>query len=173
MAENIQDEESSDKAGSSGGKKKLIILIAIGALLITISVGGTLYFLGFFNAEEASGEDVVPGEITEMKEPAIYYPLKPPFIVNYQSRGRQRFLQVSVTVMAREQDAIDAIQMHMPLIKNRLVMLFSGEVYEELHTDEGRELLRQKTLMAIQTILQQEIGKPGIEQVLFENFVMQ
>ena len=61
----------------------------------------------------------------------------------------------------------------MPLIKNRLVMLFGGEVYEELQTDEGRELLRQKALEAVKEITEQELGKSDIEQILFTNFVMQ
>lgn len=166
-----ENEEGSEKAG--GGMKKIIIIAVLGILLVGGSVGATLYFFGVFDEESESIVEEGESELVEVKMPAIYFPIKPPFIVNFQSRGRQRFLQVSVTVMSREQDAIDAIQAHAPLIKNRLVMLFSGEVYEELYTDEGRELLRLKTLTAIQSLLEQEIGKPGIEQVLFENFVMQ
>ena len=36
------------------------------------------------------------------------------------------------------------------------------EVYEDLQTDEGRELLRQKALESIQAIMQQEIGKAEV-----------
>jgi flagellar FliL protein len=52
------------------------------------------------------------------------------------------------------------------------VMLLSGESFEKLQTDEGRVLLQQKLLTAIQEILQKETGKAGIEQVLFTGFVM-
>jgi flagellar FliL protein len=52
-------------------------------------------------------------------------------------------------------------------------MLFSGESYEELQTHEGKELLRQKSLTALQELLQQEVGKSDIEEVLFTSFVMQ
>lgn len=176
MAEKNENDSENEEEGSekaSGGMKKIIIIAVLGILLIGGSVGATLYFFGAFDDESEVVAEEGEGEPVDVKMPAIYFPIKPPFIVNFQSRGRQRFLQVSVTVMSREQDAIDAIQTHSPLIKNRLVMLFSGEVYEELYTDEGRELLRLKTLTAIQKLLEQEIGKPGIEQVLFENFVMQ
>lgn len=173
MAEENETESEEESEKPSGGMKKNIIIAVIALVLVGGSVGATLYFLGFFEDESEVVAEEGEIEPVEVKQPAIYFPIKPVFIVNFQSRGRQRFLQVSVTVMSRENDVIDSVQTHLPLIKNRLVMLFSGEVYEELHTGEGRELLRLKTLAAIQGILEQEIGKPGIEQVLFENFVMQ
>jgi flagellar FliL protein len=61
----------------------------------------------------------------------------------------------------------------MPMIRNALVLQFGGQVYADLQTAEGKELLRQQALENIQNLLQQEIGKPGVEQVLFTNFVMQ
>jgi flagellar FliL protein len=114
-------------------------------------------------------------EVEELKPKlaAIYFPLKPALIVNYQARGRQRFLQAEITIMAREDDVIEAVEMHMPMIRNSLILLFSGQVYEELQTDEGRELLRQAALAELQTIIEKELGKPGIEKVLFTNLVMQ
>ncbi len=164
---------------SSGGKKKIVALTAIGVLLICLSVGGTLLALQFFvppapppETQEQALEEA-EAEPSSSKQPAIYYPLKPPIIVNYQARGRQRFLQIELTLMARDDYAIDAIETHMPMIRNGLVMLLSGQVYEDLQTAEGKELLRQRALEEIQQLLQQEIDKPGIEQVLFTNFVMQ
>lgn len=175
-----QDEnegEQTDKSG--GGKLKLVILILAGVLLIASSIGGTLYLLGFFDSEdipevvEQEGQEQQKEPKTAQRPPAMYFPIKPPFVVNFQSRGRQRFLQVDVAIMTRNQQVYGAIQTHLPLIKNRLVMLFGGQVYEELQTDEGRELLRQKALEAIQSILDAEIGEAEIDQVLFTNFVMQ
>lgn len=167
-----QDAETNEAEGKSGGGKKILLIVFGGLLFVGIVVVATLYFLGYFNQGEEAVETEA-GEQQELRAQAIYYPIKPPFIINYQSRGRQRFLQVSVTVMSRDPQAIEAVQTHLPLLKNQLVMMFGGAAFEDLHTDEGREMLRLKTLTAIQDILTQEIGRPGIEQVLFENFVMQ
>lgn len=167
-----ETEEGEKKAG--GGKGKLLIFIVIGLLLVAISVGGTLFFLGVFDSDEVAEEGADLAEpVAEATKPAMYFPIKPAFVVNFQSRGRTRYLQADVTVMTRNPAVFDAIQMHLPLIKNKLVMLFSGAVYEELQTDEGKELLRQQALVALQEIMQQEIGEAGVEQVLFTNFVMQ
>ena len=75
--------------------------------------------------------------------------------------------------MVREEDVVAAIEEHSTMLQHGLLMLFSGQDYGELQTAEGKELLRQMALEEVQRMLEQEIGKPGIEQVLFTNFVMQ
>jgi flagellar FliL protein len=75
--------------------------------------------------------------------------------------------------MAHEQSAIDAVQKHMPVIRNNLMLLFSGQDYQVIRTREGKEALRARTLTEIQSILKQRTGKPGVEAVYFTSFVMQ
>ncbi|MDN3639864.1 flagellar basal body-associated FliL family protein [Simiduia curdlanivorans] len=177
MAKPNETPEVENAPEGAGGKKKLIILIVLGMVLVGISVGGTLFALKMFSGEEAAvaAEGDEEGEATApvVKLPAVYFPLKPAIIVNFQSRGRQRFLQAEVTLKIREPDVVAAVELHMPMIRNALVMLLGGQVYEDLQTHEGKELLRQQALAEIQRLIEIEIGKPGVEQVLFTNFVMQ
>lgn len=162
-------------------RKKLIILIVLGLLAVAGSVVGTLYLLGVFDSdepamamEEGAADSEGPSQASSNKpRPAMYFPIKPAFVVNFPTRGKQRYLQVEITVMTRDPDIFTALQTHMPLVKNRLVLLLGGQIYEELQTDEGKELLRQKALQALDEIMQQELGKAGVEEVLFINFVMQ
>jgi flagellar FliL protein len=184
MAEE-EEQENSEEEKPKGNKKKIILFVALILLLIGMSVGGTLVAVKMLMPQseeedvvelDAEGNpivDVDEEEAAQPKPPAIYFPLKPPLIVNYQARGRQRFLQAEISVMARESDVIEAIELHMPMIRNSLIMLFSGQVYEELQTEEGRELLRQDALLELQSILEKELGKPGVEKLLFTNMVMQ
>ncbi|TQV84181.1 flagellar basal body-associated protein FliL [Exilibacterium tricleocarpae] len=172
MAE--EDDQAQDDEKPSGGKKKVIVLAVVGLVLIGLSVGGTLLALQMLAPEPVAAEDGAAAEpAAPVKLPAVYFPLKPPIVVNFQARGRQRFLQVEVTLMARENEVVEAIELHMPMIRNSLVLLLGGQVYEDLQTAEGKELLRQQALEELQGLLQQEIDQPGIEQVLFTNFVMQ
>jgi len=147
-------------------------------------VGGTLFAVKMLAPEpiveesiEAEAVDEDGNPIVEEEEVekgyAIYFPLKPPIIVNFQSRGRQRFLQADITLLTREDDVVDAIETHMPMIRNALVLKFGGQTYEDMQTEQGRELLRQESLEALQNIMLQEIDKTGIEKLLFTNFVMQ
>lgn len=171
-----EDDEGVEESG--GGKKKLIIIAVVGLVLVGLSVGGTLFALKMMGGDDrAAGEDEVSEldaeSVEEMRKPAIYFPLKPTIIVNFNARGRQRFLQAEVSLMVRDEDVVAAIEEHSTMLQHGLLMLFSGQDYSELQTAEGKELLRQMALEEVQRMLELEIGKPGVEQVLFTNLVMQ
>lgn len=153
-------------------RKKLILIIGAVLLLVGISVGVTLTLLSAFSDAPAADAEAA-SEAEPTKQTAIYYPLSPAFVVNFEDRGRSRFLQAELTLLLRDPEVTHALDMHMPAIRNALVMLLSGQSFETLQTAEGKEALREQALVKIQEVLQQEIGKPGIEQVLFVNFVMQ
>lgn len=176
------DDNGEEQAG--GGKKKLIIFVVVALLLVGISIGGTLFAVKMMTPEPEpqvaldENGNPIPAEGAEVEEeegkkPAIYFPLKPPIIVNFEARGRQRFMQAEITIMARDDEVIEAVEIHMPMIRNSLVLLFGGQIYEELQTEAGRELMRQQALRELQDIMEKELGRPGIEKLLFTNLVMQ
>ncbi|HRL93309.1 MAG TPA: flagellar basal body-associated protein FliL [Pseudomonas sp.] len=161
-------------AGKS--KLKLIILIVVGLLLaIGLSVGATLFFLKGDKKEEAKSEEHAATEDAgkPVKKQAIYEVLAPAFVVNYNYKGRQRYMQVSVALMGRDKAELDALHEHMPVLRNNLVMLFSGQDFEALSTPVGKEMLRQQTTASVQALAQKETGKMAVEQVLFTNIVLQ
>lgn len=167
-------EEQSDTANTAknGGKKKLIVMVVVGIVLVGLSVGATLFAVKMLHAPEQVAE-MAEADLAPAPKPAIYYPLKPPIIVNFNVKGRQRFLQAELTILTREEDVVSAIELHQPMIRNALVLLIGGQLLSEIQTAEGKELLRQQCLQEVQRLLEQEIGKPGVEQILFTSFVLQ
>ena len=108
-----------------------------------------------------------------LKKEAIYEVLAPAFVVNFTQQGRARYMQVSVALMARDQVALDALKVHMPVLRNRLVMLLAGQDFAALQTALGKDMLLQQALASVQELAQQETGGTVVEQVLFTNFVLQ
>ena len=150
------------------GKLKLIILIVVAVLLaISLSVGATWYFM------HSPKSEAVPQADVNVKLPALYEPMAPAFVVNFNANGRQRYMQVSVTLQARDPADLKALMVHIPVIRNNLVMLFSGQTFDDLATPVGQEILRQKTTASVQEVAQKELGKVVIDQALFTNFVLQ
>lgn len=177
MADEEQPDEG-EETSSSGGKKKLIFMILGVLLLVGISVGGTLGVLMLTKEEvvpvEVEGDGQVEEDLGPVKPAqAIYYPIKPPIIVNFEARGRQRYLQADISLMTREPDVVEAIELHMPSIRSALILEIGGQTYDEIKSAEGKEFIRVQCLQRIQEIMQIEIEKPGIEQLLFTNLVMQ
>lgn len=75
--------------------------------------------------------------------------------------------------MTRNPAVVNVVEQHIPLIRNNFIALFSAQEFEEVATTEGKEALRQAALEEIQNIINDEMGEPGIEQVLFTAFVIQ
>lgn len=171
-----------DEKPASKSKLKLIIIIVVGLLLaIGISVGGTLFFFSKGDKHEgkedskevAAAEDGGEGAAPKGKQLALYEQMVPAFITNYNLNGKQRYMQVTVALMARDEEQLKALKVHMPMLRNQLVMLFSSQNFESLMTPVGKEMLRQQATAKVQELAKKETGNLAVEQVLFTNFVLQ
>ncbi|MFJ3009371.1 flagellar basal body-associated protein FliL, partial [Pseudomonas fluorescens] len=142
-----KSEAAAVKDPATKGKLKMIILIVVALLLaIGVSVGATWYFMHSAQSKPAAAAEAAPTG----KQPAIFEPMAPAFVANYNQNGRQRYMQVSITMLARNQADLDALKVHMPVIRNNLVMLFSGQDFATLATPVGQEMLRQKATASVQ-----------------------
>jgi flagellar FliL protein len=119
--------------------------------------------------KEAAGEAAAE----KSSKPAIYFAFDPPLIVNFEDQQAVRFLQVTIEIMARDQDVIEAVQKHAPIIRNNLMLLMSDRDYHTLMTRDGKEKLRQEALKEVQSVLKHETGHAGVENLLFTSFVVQ
>ncbi|MFK3771162.1 flagellar basal body-associated protein FliL [Pseudomonas xanthosomatis] len=158
------------KDPAAKGKLKLILLVVVALLLaVGLSVGATWFFM--HKSESAPAPEAAASNV---KQPAIYEPLAPAFVVNFNQNGRQRYMQLSITMQGRNQADLDALKVHMPVIRNNLVMMFSGQGFDTLSASPvGQEMLRQKATAVVQEVAQKEVGKPVVDQLLFTNFVLQ
>ena len=105
--------------------------------------------------------------------PPLYLPLDPPLVVNIDRQGRIGFLQVTVQLMTRDPLVKEAVELHMPVIRNNLLMLLSSKNYEQLMSVEGKQALRQEALNEINRVLETRMVPGRIEDLYFTGFVMQ
>lgn len=183
------DEEKEDSKPKGSLVTKILLFGVLPLMTIVVIVFGTLFIAGVLpgggsdksataemsdsgdGGEEEGGEEEGDGEGGSM--PAIYLPIDPAFVVNFASQGKARFLQVTVEVMTRDPLMPDQVKLHMPVIRNNLMLLFSSQSYDGVSTLEGKEALREEALEVVQQILEEETGDPGVEAVYFTSFVMQ
>lgn len=167
MAEN--EDLDLDAKKSSGNKKNILLYAVIGLLLIGVSVTSTMLLLG-----GNGGEKKAEGDGTEEVEKgeALYLPLET-MVVNFGGKSPARFLQVDVQVMTREKEVKGAIEKHMPVIRNDLLLLLSNQKYEQVSTLQGKEKLREQVLETIRKDLKEQEAPDAVEAVYFTSFVMQ
>ena len=110
---------------------------------------------------------MVPGK------PPMYFGLDPDFVVAFQNPKTVRFLKASIEVVVYDQDVIDDLKLHMPAVRDAVLLLFSMQQEEDLMSIEGKEAFRAQILEKIRSTLERLTGSPGVEAVYFSNFVMQ
>ncbi len=172
--------ESKPEVAASGSKKKIIIGAIATLVLIAGGVGAAWWLARASDADKvASAEDSAKAEEEETAErpPAIYVALEPAFVVNFQDQQkRTKFLKAEISVVTADPQAQEAIEQHMPAVRNGLVMLLSRQIFEELSSNEGREKLRGAALAEVQHVIEQQAGKKtgaAVKDLYFSSLVMQ
>lgn len=169
MAEN----NGPEAAPAKKGKLKLIIMLTVVVILaIALSVAGTVWFLGgglpgMDNAAQ-SQDDVAE----EVFTPSIYLNIEKGLVTTVKSEGRQRYAQAFIALGATDPEALAAAKLHMPLIRSQLVTVLGSSDFAALQTPDGRQGLVDTMLATVNQVLEQE-GEPGVNRVLFRNFVVQ
>jgi flagellar FliL protein len=156
-----------ETAAPKGSKKKLMI---IAAAVVVVAGGGAAWFLMKPSATSADKAK----HTHAIKLPALYSPMEPPFVVNFQTGGQARFLQLAVQVMTREPHVVEVLKSNDPAIRNDLLLMYGTQTIESVNNLEGKERLRAATLDAVRKVVAAEGGKPeSVEAVYFTSFVMQ
>src|SRR5262245_43425290 len=147
-------------------------------LMLTVMLLGGGGTAAYFILTQDHSKDKKSEEAREVshpaKGPALYVPLDPPFVVNFEAEQLVRFLQVTVQVMSRDPITVDLVKANDPVVRNDLLLLFGNQHYETISTREGKEKLRTQALAAVRKVVSSAGGKPDrIEAVYFTSFVMQ
>ena len=168
----MADDEIQNAPQATAGKTKLIIIITVVVVLLG-GAGAAAFFLLASPEESVVAEgDEAAVEVAVVKAPAQYVKLKP-ITVNFTEKKKQRFVQISPSLMTRDPEMVLAIEENIPLIENSLLMLFSSQEFAELKTRDGQVKLRELALAEVQKLMQDEVGKDAVERVLFTGFIIQ
>ncbi len=178
-----KEKEETGGGGSGGSMIKLVIIIAVLQMVMFGGFGAFLYFSGALGGGAGGGHEAVAAEEGHHEgdeekahedAPPIYIPLEPAFVVNFSDgSGGSRFMQATIQVMTRDPEMEAAVNTHMPVIRNAIVLLLSSQSVEDVAGIEGKEKLREEVLERIREILKERTGKPGVEEVYFTSFVIQ
>ena len=141
-------------------------LFYIGMVLFSIAAGGTSWV---FIGESPTAAPDAPAPKVE-KVPTFLN--LDAFTVNLQQEIGEQYLQVTLTVKTSDDGATEAMKLHMPEIRNRLLLLLSSKKPSELLTVPGKVQLAEEILHEVR----QPVPEPLRQHVLavyFTSFVIQ
>ncbi|MFP3515702.1 flagellar basal body-associated protein FliL [Pseudomonas sp. SIMBA_077] len=104
-----------------------------------------------------------------------YISLNPPFVGNYGLDGsaKLKVYKADISLRVSGAEAAKAVKANEPLIRNQLVGLFTQQTSESLGSVEAKEALRQQALKQVQQVMNDETGKPMVDDLLFNNLIVQ
>ena len=151
--------EAEGAAPARKSKKKL--LIVVGALVVLLGGGAGAWFFmqGGHGAKEAEAPKV-----------PVYLPLET-FTVNLQ--GGEQYLQTDITLQVADAAQVDAIKVHMPRVRSRLLTLLSSKQADELATATDKKKLAQEILAQVKQPFDPKSKPQQVDDVLFTTFVIQ
>lgn len=119
----------------------------------------------------ALGEEAKEGAAPKVS----YISLSPPFVGNYGLDGtpKLKVYKADVALRVTGDEAAKAVKANEPLIRNQLVALFNQQTSETMNNVESKEKLRQEALKQTQQVMTDETGKPMVEDLLFNNLIVQ
>ncbi len=113
-------------------------------------------------------------EAKEGAAPVVsYVTLVPALVGNFGEGPKLKFYKADLSLRVTGADVEAKVKHHEPLIRNQLVMLFSQQTEQAMAAPGARETLRAEALKQVQEILTQEEGKPLVEDLLFNNLIIQ
>lgn len=106
---------------------------------------------------------------------AAYVSLTPPFVGNYALDGgpKLRVYKADIALRVTGAEAEAAVKRNDALIRNQLVALFTQQTVDSMSSAEAKEKIRQEALKQVQQVMNTEEGKPVVDDLLFNNFIVQ
>ncbi|WP_417583422.1 flagellar basal body-associated FliL family protein [Nitrincola sp.] len=168
-----EDVQADAAAVPKSGKKKLIIILAASLLLVLIASGAAFFLLS------GSGDESEEVAVENVQTEAIYIKIRtlegrPMFVASLDNPdGNRHFMQIYAEAKTRDPAVEQVLNQHMPLVVARLNTLFTTADSKALRSVEGIRALQNDATALVNRLIEDRGGVPGVEIVLFTNFVMQ
>lgn len=173
------DVEADDEAPPPKKKRGKLIFIILAVLILAAAGGGAGWYFSRAEDPEAAGKPgaAKAGAAKSAKavstKPPVFVPLDQ-FTVNLQyDDTNPQYLQVALSIKVSDSSVVDAIKLHIPEIRNRVLMLLSGKRASDLVTVEGKTTLSTELVREISAPLAGRVAPGAVEAVLFTSFVIQ
>jgi len=112
-------------------------------------------------------------EAEEKVKPA-YVSLGDPMVLNLSTQTKHlTFLQVKADVLVKDENAKEVIEMHIPAIRHKLIVILSEKNAADMKSPTKREEVRQQATTEIRNMIEEMSNNKDIKEVLFSSFLVQ
>lgn len=127
--------------------------------------GISVILFSLFSAVNAVAEDEVIDEYA-------YYGFEPDLITNYIPSGKKLgFIRISIDLMVKAPEDLLLLEHHDPLLRATILEIMGNQSMEKVKSLTGREEIRRECYDAVNRLLEQEVGRPLVVNMLFTKYL--
>lgn len=162
MARDKAKEEAAVDVPPKKKKGKLFLVLGV---LLALGGGAAWYFMP---------SDTKTAEHKEEKpKPPVFVTLET-FTVNLQAEGGgEHYLQVGIDLKVTDSAVVDLVKLHMPEIRNGVLLLLSSKSADQISSLEGKQKLSAEIQEQVNKPLSAKADGQGVTGVFFTSFVIQ
>lgn len=142
-------------------------MILVAAICSGSSIGG--FYLLSKNSAASTNEKVE--EVVVAPKP-IFVKVAP-FTVNLNSERSSRLLYAAISLRAGDKESADFITEYMPQLRSKLLVMIADLKVEDIATPEGKNVLKANILALFDQPFATPQPKLKVEEVLFNEFIVQ
>lgn len=160
-------------AEAMAAPRKSRSLLLVGLLIVLLAIASSVAVYFYLDARSGGSEATDVTEEQPTEPPVPIFVTVQPFTVNLQSDYGDRLLYVGLSLRVSDEQTSAFLDQHMPEVRSRLLMLFSGKNAEELIKPEGKIQLKQQILDLFDDPITTPQPTLSIDDVLFSDFIVQ
>ncbi|GIU44691.1 flagellar basal body-associated protein FliL [Shewanella colwelliana] len=101
-----------------------------------------------------------------------YYGFEPDIVTNYISnRKKLGFVRISVELMVKVPEDLMVLEHHDPLLRAAIIEILGAQTEDKVKSLTGKEEIRRECYDTLNRLLEQEIGKPLVVNLLFTKYL--
>lgn len=147
-------------------KKRSKLPVIAGVLLLLLLAGGGAAWHLLHGAPDGAAESSKP------TAKPLFVSLEP-FTVNLAEEDGDHYLQIGIVYQVTDDKIGDVMKLHMPILRNRLLLLLSAKKPTELSTAEGKKKLVDELVVAARESLPGTSEDKGVTTALLASLVIQ
>jgi len=148
-AEAAAQPDPKSAAAPAKTSRKRRVAIAVALLALAGAGGGAWVLLG---STQGAPQETQAASKREPAKPPLFVPIET-FIVNLQREGDEQYLQVNLTLRVSGSDVEDALKLHGPEIRNRILLVLAGKKASEVASTAGKQQLAEEITSGVNEIL--------------------
>ncbi|CAM4183748.1 flagellar basal body-associated protein FliL [Shewanella aquimarina] len=111
-------------------------------------------------------------EEEEVVDTYAYYGFEPDIVTNYISnRKKLGFVKISVELMVKVPEDLIVLEHHDPLLRAAIIEILGAQTEDKVKSLTGKEEIRRECYDTLNRLLELEIGKPLIVNLLFTKYL--